>query len=84
MTTDLWTDPNMVPYMAVTAHWIEATTINTTSGSQYSLKYRADLIGFIQVPTRHTGDHMANAFMWILERINIAHKVTHSDSANSD
>ncbi|KAJ7595849.1 hypothetical protein C8J56DRAFT_775322, partial [Mycena floridula] len=22
-TMDLWTDPNLVPFMAITAHWIE-------------------------------------------------------------
>ena len=36
--------------MAVTAHWIETTTIQTADGPQYILKLRADLIAFYHVP----------------------------------
>ena len=26
---DMWTDPNLIPYMAVTAHWIQAKPDNS-------------------------------------------------------
>jgi hypothetical protein len=71
----LWSDPNLSPFMAVTAHWIETTTIQTADGPQYILKLRADLIAFYHVPGRHTGEHLAEAFLQVLDRIGITSKV---------
>lgn len=78
LTTDLWSDPNLTPFMAVTAHWIQATIISTPQGSQYLLKLRADLIGFCRVPGHHDGEHLSHAFIHILERFRILRKVGHS------
>lgn len=75
-TTDLWSDPNLSPFMAVTAHWIEVSVVKQTpDGPQYSLKLRAELIGFHRVPGRHDGEHLAQAFLYILDRISITSKV---------
>ena len=74
-TTDLWSDPNLSPFMAVTAHWIETTTIQTADGPQYILKLRADLIAFHHLPGRHTGEHLAEAFLQVLDRIGITSNV---------
>jgi hypothetical protein len=71
-TTDTWTDPQHTSFMAVTAHWIQATTTNT--GTQ-ELKLRSDLIGFHKIPGRHTGEHLAHCFLYVLDRIKIADKV---------
>jgi len=73
-TTDMWSDPNKTPFMAVTAHWIEATTQETSHGRQYILKLRADLIGFHRVPGRHDGEHLAHAFLHILDRVSVSKK----------
>ncbi|KAH8992889.1 hypothetical protein EDB83DRAFT_2325242 [Lactarius deliciosus] len=43
-TTDMWSDPDLKPYMAVTAHWVEQVQ---TQGGQQKLTLRADLIGFV-------------------------------------
>jgi hypothetical protein len=72
---DMWSDPNLTPYMAVTAHWIEPTTENTPSGPQTKLNMRTDLVGFHRVPGRHTGHHLAHAFIKVLDRLNVTHKV---------
>lgn len=61
--------------MAATAHWIEADTVATLEGPQYKLKLRSDLIGFHRVPGRHDGEHLAHAFLHILDRLDIAHLV---------
>jgi hypothetical protein len=74
-TVDMWTDPNLTPFMAVTAHWIESKVQQTTQGPQHILKLRADLIGFIRVPGRHDGDHLAQAFIHVAKRMCILHKV---------
>jgi hypothetical protein len=74
-TTDMWSDPNKTPFMAVTAHWIEAATQETPHGLQHILKLRADLIGFNCVPGRHDGEHLAHSFLHVLDRISIAWKV---------
>jgi hypothetical protein len=74
-TTDMWSDPNKTPFMAVTAHWIEATMQETAHGPQHILKLRADLIGFHRVPGRHDGEHLAHAFLHILDRVSVSGKV---------
>ena len=72
---DLWTDPNLVSYMAVAAHWIQAKLELNESGSHYSLKMRADLIGFQHVPGSHTGEHLAEYFTYIIKCLRIWSKV---------
>ena len=72
---DLWTDPNLVSYMAVAAHWIQAKLELNESGSHYSLKMRADLIGFQRVPGSHTGEQLAEYFTYIIKHLGIWSKV---------
>jgi hypothetical protein len=71
----MWTDTNLSPFMAVTAHWIEAKTEDSPSGPQRILKLRAELIAFQRVPGRHNGEHLAQAFLWVVDRLDIAEKV---------
>ena len=61
--------------MAVTAHWITAATSTQNPGQCTKLTLRADLIGFIYIPGRHTGEHLAYAFLHILDRIHVTEKV---------
>lgn len=75
-TMDMWSDPNLTPFMAVTAHWIEAKRITTVNGSEDILTLRADLVGFQRVPGRHDGEHMAHAFLHVADRLKITHKVS--------
>jgi hypothetical protein len=75
-TTDMWSDPNLTPFMAVTAHWIEVKVQQTTQGPQKILNLQADLIGFVRVPGKHDGEHMAQAFIYVAERIGILSKVS--------
>jgi hypothetical protein len=61
--------------MAVTAHWIQSITEDTTEGPKLKLSLRADLIGFQRVPGRHDGEHLAHAFLHVLDRLDITKKV---------
>jgi hypothetical protein len=61
--------------MAVTAHWIEGITEETAQGSTLCLKLRTDLVGFQRVPGRHSGEHLAHAFLHITDRLKITPKV---------
>lgn len=72
---DMWTDKRLRPFMAITAHWIEVKIVETDDGPKYSLQLRSALIGFIRVPGHHDGEHLAHAFLHVLDRIKIAHKV---------
>ena len=74
VTMDLWTDPNLAPFMAITAHWIELKPAPSGIGPS-TLILRTELIGFKRVPSPHTGEHLAHAFLWVLRRIGIAKKV---------
>ncbi|KAJ2923582.1 hypothetical protein H1R20_g13520, partial [Candolleomyces eurysporus] len=87
LTTDLWSDTNLRPFMAVTAHWIEAQTVQTTEGPVTNLALRADLIAFHNMPGRHTGEHLGTALLHVLDRLNIAAKigwVTIDNASNND
>ncbi|RXW14039.1 hypothetical protein EST38_g11815 [Candolleomyces aberdarensis] len=75
LTTDLWSDPNLCPFMAVTAHWIESRTILTAEGPVTSLVLREDLIAFHNMPGRHTGEHLGTALLHVLDRLKIAAKI---------
>lgn len=75
MTMDLWSDPNLSPFMAVTAHWIETKPITTPEGPQLQLNLRTDLIGFHQVPGHHDGEHLSQGFLYVTDRLGILSKV---------
>ena len=61
--------------MAVTSHWIQGIYKETIDSTRLTLKLRADLIGFQQVPGHHDGKHLASAFLYITDRIKITDKV---------
>ena len=61
--------------MAVTAHWIQGEEITTPQGPQYKLTLHTDLVGFHHVPGCHDGDHLACAFLYVLDQVDIAGKV---------
>ncbi|KAK6991690.1 hypothetical protein R3P38DRAFT_3227535 [Favolaschia claudopus] len=86
-TMDVWTDQRLRPYMAIRGHWIETKAVPTPSGTQYALKLRSALIGFIQIPGRHDGEHLAHAFLHGIDRIKAANKlgwVTGDNASNMD
>ena len=72
---DMWTDPNLTPYMAITGHWIQHKKMSTPSGDQQLLELRADLVGFLRVPGHHTGQHLAHTFTHITDRLKITNLV---------
>lgn len=72
---DMWSNKQKRPYMAVTGHWLEAKLVTTPFGPQYKLTLRTDLIGFLCVPGHHDGQHLATAFLHVIDRIRITHKV---------
>ena len=71
-TSDMWSDPDLKPYMAVTAHWLEY--VQTSSGGK-KLTLRASLIGFLHFPGTHTGERLAEAFSFIIGRTGLERKV---------
>jgi hypothetical protein len=71
----MWSDPNLSPFMAVTAHWVEKVPVKSSRGGPPRLKLQVDLIGFIRVPGRHSGSHLSIAFIHVLDRIHVTHKV---------
>jgi hypothetical protein len=75
-TADIWTSPNQFPFMAITAHWIQPIVTETVTGPYQQLRLRADLIAFHGVPGRHTGEHLAQCFLYVTDRIRITEKVS--------
>ena len=75
LMADVWSDPNLVHYMAVTSHWIEVKTIQTNEGPHFVLHLRAELITFHHIEGCHNGDHLASTFFKVLQRVGITAKV---------
>ena len=74
-TMDIWTDFNKKAYMAVTAHWLEKTSLQMSGRLQQQINLCTDLIGFVHLPGSHTGERLAEVFCWVLERLKITQKV---------
>ena len=70
-TMDLWSYPNLALLMAVTAHWIEVTTVQTSNGPQHLINLHSDLIVFYHVTGHHNGECLATVFMEIFDHIGI-------------
>ena len=66
----MWTDLNKIPYIAVTAHWLEQVSLQ-----QQKVNLRTDLIGFVHVPGTHTGERLAEVFLWVIDRLKLDKKV---------
>jgi hypothetical protein len=79
-TTDAWSDTNLTPFLAVTAHWIKAEMVDMPTGPQLRLSLQSDLIGFLHLPGRHTGYHLATAFLYILDRVKLTDRVCYQSS----
>ena len=74
-TMDMWSEPNLVPFMAVTVHWIERSYEETVGGEKLVLKLQANLIGFQRVPGCHDGEHLAHAFIYVTDCLKITENV---------
>jgi hypothetical protein len=72
-TTDMWSDPDLKQYMAITAHWLELVKLQ---GGQTKLTLRTDLIGFVRVHGSHVGEKLAKVFFFIINRVRLVTKVT--------
>ena len=64
---DIWTSPNYLPFLGITAHWID---------EEWSLRHL--VIGFIRLTRPHTGENIAKAFMKCLKELGIVTKVSKS------
>jgi hypothetical protein len=73
---DAWTDLDLKPYMAITAHWIQQHSTQTSHGPHQTLELHADLIGFLSIPGSHSGHRLAEIFMFAINRLKIAKKVS--------
>lgn len=73
---DMWSDENLSPFMGVTAHRINMVQINTPIGPRTALELRSYLIGFHRVTGHHTGEHLGQKLVHILDRLQITSKVS--------
>jgi hypothetical protein len=71
LTMDTWSDQNLQPYLAITAHWI--ASIGETSSS---LQLKSALIAFHRLRRGHSGKAQARVVMHLLDRAGITVKVS--------
>jgi hypothetical protein len=67
-TSDLWSDPNLTGYMAVTAHYM----VIDENGN---LIQRNRLVAFQHVKGSHTGKNLAQNFFRIFKELGVLRKV---------
>jgi hypothetical protein len=67
-TADIWSSATLMPYLAVTSHWI--------AREDNLLVLKAALIGFHRLTKAHTGKNVAAAILAILDRASITSKVS--------
>lgn len=80
LTADMWSDPNRVSYMAVTAHWIA-----TGPNGDWSLQTR--LLAFTHVKGSHSGANLGTEMYDILKSAGILHKlgsITMDNASNNN
>lgn len=63
-THDCWTSKNMIPFIAVTCHWID----ELWDGHDV-------LLGFMYFPGRHSGKNICNKFLELLAEREIANVI---------
>ena len=68
LTSDLWSDPELNAFMAITAHYLMHDTNNR-------LQLVTDLLAFRHVVGDHSGDHIRQIFFKVLDDAGISHKV---------
>lgn len=64
-------------FMAITGHWTDYHTENTSHGPRNILTLQSELIAFTRIPSRHTGEHLSSVFSSILLRYKLK-KVYHT------
>lgn len=80
-TSDIWSDSNRRPYVALTAHWIardEATG---------ALRLKTGLIAFHDLPGSHTGEALATTMLRLIDRAGATFKIGHftlDNASNND
>jgi hypothetical protein len=70
LTTDMWSNPNLDGFKAVTAHFMEQNTDG-------EIVEAACMITFWFVEGDHTGEHLGCIFFKILKENGISFKVIH-------
>jgi hypothetical protein len=82
LTTDIWSDPQLVTFMAITAHWIEEKVVETPDGPSKKLTLHSALIGFHLVPKGHDRKQLAHILFSVVERVQILGKVSEYDNVH--
>jgi hypothetical protein len=67
--TDIWSDKNHRPFLAITAHWI--SKVEGTS----ALQLKASIIVFHRLRGDHNGESLARIVLQLLDRAGVTLKV---------
>ncbi|KAF5347876.1 hypothetical protein D9757_013414 [Collybiopsis confluens] len=87
ITDDIWTDLEKRAFLAITGHWISAKIIKTSTGEKKELTMHSALIGFVRLPGSHTGHHISEAFVSVMNRLGLLNKIgwiTSDNASNND
>ncbi|ESK85323.1 transposase [Moniliophthora roreri MCA 2997] len=87
-TCNGWTDSTLYPFIAITVHWIKEVIImdKTKDGvkTQTVLQFRSDVLAFHELLQSHTGAHLGEAFLYLVNCLGLLKKITCDNASNNE
>lgn len=72
---DIWSNQNLAPYLAITAHWIARVGEGRSGSRTTSLRLKTALVAFHRLTGSHDGASLAQAVLQLLDRAQVTLKV---------
>jgi len=69
--SDIWSGPNLLPFIDITAHWISTQPRKSAEDTWLVLTLRSELVGFHHIPGRHDGEYLAAVFLHVIDWLQI-------------
>ncbi|ESK87613.1 hat family dimerization domain-containing protein [Moniliophthora roreri MCA 2997] len=78
-TCDGWTDSTLYPFIAITVHWIKEVVITDKAKdgvkTRTVLQFCSDVLAFHELPQSHTGAHLGEAFLYLVNHLGLLKKI---------
>ena len=71
LTTDAWSDPNLISFLGITAHFIARDNVD----GKPALALRSRMLAFRHIQGSHTGERLARVFYQVIKDAGIERKV---------
>ncbi|KAI3609514.1 transposase [Moniliophthora roreri] len=87
-TCDGWTDSTLYPFIAITVHWIKEVVITDKAKdgvkTRTVLQFCSDVLAFHELLQSHTGAHLGEAFLYLVNCLGLLKKITCDNASNNE